>query len=122
MKEILIVGGGFAGIGAALTAAHEVAQANAEVSITLVSRDPYMTMRPRLYEKNPEILRTPLQPVLDPVGVSFVQGTVNEIDIEHQSINVEVPDGGVVSIGYDSLILAAGSELRELPVPVSEFD
>ena len=48
MKEILMVGGGFAGIGAAMTAAHEVAQANGEVSITLVSRDPYMPIRQKV--------------------------------------------------------------------------
>ena len=117
MKKLLIVGGGFAGMWAALTAAHEVTREKGEIGITLVSRDPYLTLRPRLYKKNPETLRAPLQPVLDPVGISFVEGTVNEIDIENQSINVKGPGGEGISLGYDRLILATGSELKELPIP-----
>ena len=68
MKEILIAGGGFAGVSAALAVAYEVSQAEGEIGITLVSRDPYLTIRPRLYEKNPETLRESLHPVLAPVG------------------------------------------------------
>ena len=120
MKEILIVGGGFAGMWAALTAAHETAQAKGEedeLAVRLVSRDPYLTVRPRLYEKNPETLRTPLLPVLEPVGVSYVEGTATRIDADDRSIDVEGDAGEVRSLSYDRLILAAGSELRELPVP-----
>ena len=54
MKEILVVGGGFAGLGAALNAADETIQHEGDIHITMVSRDEYMTIRPRLYEKNPE--------------------------------------------------------------------
>jgi len=122
IKKIIIVGGGFAGMWAALTAAHEVAHAKDKVSITLISRDAYLTLRPRLYEKNPETLRTPLQPVFDPVDVSFIEGTANQINTANQSITVTRPGGDMISLSYDRLILASGSELRELPIPgITQF-
>ncbi len=122
MKELLIVGGGFAGVNAALTAAEEIDENDGEVHITVVSKDKYLTLRPRLYEKNPETMRTPLQPVFDPVGVSLVEGMVNRIDTENQAISVKRPDGEVMSLNYNRLILATGSELKELPIPgITEY-
>jgi NADH dehydrogenase FAD-containing subunit len=40
MKNIIIVGGGFAGVWAALGAAHQVIDNKANIRITLVSKDP----------------------------------------------------------------------------------
>ena len=117
MKELLVVGGGFAGLWAALAAAHEADRRNGDVEITLVSPEPYLTIRPRLYEKNPEKLRTPLHPVLDPAGVSFVRGTVDKVDTASRSVYLQGPDQGAAPIAYDRLILATGSELKELPSP-----
>ncbi len=58
MKKILIVGGGFAGLWAALAAKREIEEAREGngTSVALVSRDGYLTVRPRLYEPNPETL------------------------------------------------------------------
>ena len=39
MKKIVIVGGGFAGLWAALGAAHEVSANEADIQITVVSKD-----------------------------------------------------------------------------------
>ena len=49
MKKILIVGGGFAGLWAALAAKREIEEAREGngTSVTLVSRDGYLTVRPR---------------------------------------------------------------------------
>ena len=110
MKEILVVGGGFAGIGAALNAADETIQHQGDIHITMVSRDEYMTIRPRLYEKNPETLRVPLRPILDPVGISFIEGTVVDINAENQKIAIQNGGSQPFSKSYDRLILAAGSD------------
>ena len=57
--EILVIGGGFAGFWAAL-AARRVAGERAVV--TLVSREPVLQMRPRLYEAEPETLGIDIVP------------------------------------------------------------
>lgn len=56
MKNIVIVGGGFAGGWAALGAAHEVFANEADIQITVVSKDPYLNIRPRLYEPPIELV------------------------------------------------------------------
>jgi NADH dehydrogenase len=117
MKNIIIVGGGFAGVWAALGAARQVAEHEASVKITVVSKDPHLNVRPRLYEKNPDALRTPLAPTLDPIDVEFVEATVTSTNIAAQTVELVETEGRTRRMPYDRLILATGSELRELPVP-----
>ena len=85
--------------------------------MTLVSPSPFITIRPRLYEKNPETLRAPLLPCFEPAGVAFVEGTARNIDTDACTVTVESGDGQSQTLDYDRLILATGSELRELPIP-----
>ena len=80
MKKLVIVGGGFAGLWAALSAARENHLKGDPLEISLISRDPFLTLRPRLYQENPETLRTPLRSSLDPVGVALIVGDVTAID------------------------------------------
>jgi len=113
MTSILVVGGGFAGVSAAVVAADEIRSHKADAAVTLVSETDQMTIRPRLYEKNPETLRAPIRPALDAAGVAFVEGAVAAIDTGTRSVTLK--DGR--SLSYDRLILATGSELPPLPVP-----
>ena len=113
MTRILVVGGGFAGVSAAVVAADEIRAHKADAAVTLVSETDQMTIRPRLYEKNPETLRAPIRPALDAAGVAFVEGAVAGIDTGARSVTLK--DG--TSLSYDRLILATGSELPPLPVP-----
>ena len=113
MTSILVIGGGFAGVSAAVVAADEIRSHKVDAAVTLVSETDQMTIRPRLYEKNPETLRAPIRPALDAAGVAFVEGAVAAIDTGAKSVTLK--DG--VSLSYDRLILATGSELPPLPVP-----
>jgi len=117
MYELVIVGGGFAGMWAALGAAHEVVENDADIEITVISKDPFLSIRPRLYEGNPETLRVPLMPTFEPLDINFQEGTVTSIDVENQNIAIRQTGGGLSNKRYDRLILAAGSELKELPIP-----
>jgi len=112
MTEIVVVGGGFAGLWAALLAVRESAEQGAGIGVTLVSRDDWLTLRPRLYEPGPENFRTRLSPILHAVGARFVAGEAVEVDTGGK--RVLLADGN--ALGYDRLVLAAGSVLAPLPI------
>jgi len=46
----------------------------------LISPEPNLVVRPRLYEPRPETLTAPLDRVLDAIDVRFVRGSVETID------------------------------------------
>lgn len=113
MKRIIIIGGGFAGVWSAISAArqlHELKVEENEVEVVLINRDPYFGVRPRFYEENPHKLRIPLNQVLDPVGVHFIQGEVSNINTDSQNVTVQ-QNGKQVDLAYDRLVFAAGSQL-----------
>lgn len=116
-RKIVVVGGGFAGLWAAVAAVRESRQNNLAVDIQLVSRDPYLTIRPRLYEADPQSLRVPLAATLSPLDIAFVEGGLLEVNTEASAIGLADTAGQNVQIEYDRLILATGSALRPLKVP-----
>jgi NADH:ubiquinone reductase (H+-translocating) len=117
MPRLLILGGGFAGVMAALNAAAENDRHGGDIAVTLVSTTPYLTIRPRLYERAPETLRTPLAPTLEPAGITFVEATAGAVDTASQIVGIEYKSAARSALAYDRLILATGSELRRPSVP-----
>lgn len=96
-KRIVILGGGFAGVWAAVAAArlrHERGRDHA-VNITLVSKEPELTLRPRLYERNPAGIAAPLSAIMDAVDVDLAIGEVNGIDVGSGRLHLR--DGGATS-------------------------
>jgi NADH:quinone reductase (non-electrogenic) len=90
---ILVIGGGFAGFWAAV-AARRVAGSRADV--TLVSREPMLEIRPRLYEAKPETLAVAVRPLLRQVDVGFVRGEA--IGLDTVAKTVTLADGGRVPL------------------------
>ena len=122
MQQLIIAGGGFAGVWAALAAAElrERASATNKLAITLISRDPWLTIRPRLYESDLSAVRVPLDDVLAPAGIERLEGTVEEID--HRARRIRVVGSTVLrTLRFDGLILAAGSRLWRPPIPGIEL-
>jgi len=111
---IVIAGGGFAGVWAALAARRELGQE--KVPVTVINRDPYLVMRPRLYEADPQSMRVALHDTLAPVGVDLVLADIDDIDINNRRIATSQG-----ALGYQRLVIALGSQLRPLPVPGAEF-
>jgi NADH:ubiquinone reductase (H+-translocating) len=111
MQRIVIVGGGFAGFWAALGAARVRAEARAQFTIQLVSRDPRLVLRPRLYEQAPDRLTVDLPPRLAAVDVEFIQAEVTGIAADR----IALADGA--PLAFDRLVLAAGSVGCPAPVP-----
>lgn len=108
--QILIIGGGFAGFWAAL-AARRVAGSRADV--TLVSPEPALVMRPRLYEARPETLAVDLEPLLRKVDVGFVRGAAIGLDTATKAVTLAAGD----RLAFDRLVVATGSCMRRPPVP-----
>src|SRR4029453_4614532 len=81
--NILVVGGGFAAFWGAV-AARGVAGPRA--AVTLVSPEPALEMRPRLYEARPETLAVDLLPLLRKVDVSFVRGAAIRLDTAAKTV------------------------------------
>ena len=119
MPNLLIIGGGYAGLWAAMAAARRAEEAGGELQIRLLSKDAYLTHRPRLYEANPQDMRTPLGPVLEPIGVELALGEVTAIDPAEKRVRATGADGGAVEHGYDGLVLAAGSVLKSPPMDIA---
>ncbi len=111
--KILVIGGGFAGFWAAL-AARRVAGPRADV--TLVSPEPALEIRPRLYEARPETLAVDLLPLLRKVDVGFVRGAATGLDTAAKTVALAAGD----TLAYDRLVVATGSRMRRPPVPGAE--
>ncbi len=119
-QRLIIIGAGFAGMYAALSAAR-LRDANGvspkTLEIALIAPEPTLIVRPRLYEPNPETLTAPLGDVLKATGVVYVQGRVETIDAEAGSIELVGSEGRRVALAYDRLVIATGSQLLRPPIP-----
>jgi NADH:ubiquinone reductase (H+-translocating) len=114
---LVIVGGGFAGVWAAVAAAAILRQRDAEerVAVTLVSPDGMLVIRPRLYEADLRGVCVPLDRVLSPLRVEQRRAEVATIDVDRRVLTLVGRDGG--ELGYDQLVLCAGSRLQLPPDP-----
>jgi NADH:ubiquinone reductase (H+-translocating) len=117
--RIVIVGGGFAGYHAARSLT-KLLPPDAGVDIVLVNRTDYFLYLPLL----PEVAAAVLDPrritVSIPAtlpGVRLVQGDVESVSLDGRSVSYTDPEGAAHVLGYDRLILAAGSVNKLLPIP-----
>ncbi|MFF7281891.1 NAD(P)/FAD-dependent oxidoreductase [Streptomyces griseorubiginosus] len=125
--RILVVGGGYVGMYTALRLQRKLKREldRAEVEITIVTPDPYMTYQPFLPEAaagsiSPRHVVVPLRRVLDRCRV--LVGEVTAIDHAKRTASVttlatEEERTGGEQLPYDELVLAPGSIARTLPIP-----
>jgi NADH dehydrogenase len=123
MSDVLIVGGGFAGVWCAAGIKRQARTSGipeSELRVTLVDASDDMVIRPRLYESDPQTMRVALDRVLGPIGVRRVAAVVTGIDTENRQVTAVTRDGGTAALGYDRLVLAAGSRVVRPDVPGAE--
>src|SRR6202030_3097451 len=119
-KRILILGGGFGGIYAALRL-EKLSARRPELEVTLVTRDTYFLFTPMLPEVAAGDLElstivNPLRKLLKRVK-TFV-GTIEALNLEGQRITVSHGlDGHCHELPYDQLILALGAGTNFFNLP-----
>jgi len=112
--KVVIVGAGFAGMWAALSAVRKlesVGQTDGSIEIILIAPEPTLYIRPRLYEKDVSGASAPLADLLIAAGVRYVQGTVQKIVVQDKLLEYVSADGTTSTLSFDRLILASGSQL-----------
>jgi|SRR5579859_203340 len=119
-QRLVIIGAGFAGMYAALSAARlrDLNGISPEaLEIVVVAPEPTLVVRPRLYEPQPETMTAPLEPVFEAIEVRYVRGGVTSIDTKARSVEIEAPEGSPSALRYDRLVLASGSRLFRPEIP-----
>ncbi|KAJ7714948.1 hypothetical protein B0H14DRAFT_3014688 [Mycena olivaceomarginata] len=114
--KIVIIGAGFAGMWAALSAARKrelAGKADNFVEIVLVAPEPTLYIRPRLYENDVSGASAPLADLFAAAGVRYVQGLVLNIDVKEKLVGYASADGKL----FYSFIRPPHSRQWQHPLP-----
>ncbi|MFE5569502.1 NAD(P)/FAD-dependent oxidoreductase [Amycolatopsis japonica] len=115
--RVVIIGGGFAGYNAAKTLLKSVGD---DTEIVVLNPTDYFLYLPLLPEVAAGILEPRRISVSIPGtlrGVRLVLGTATSVDFDGRSVAYTDPEDREHHLGYDRLVLAAGSVNKLLPIP-----
>lgn len=116
-KQILIVGSGFAGMWAAVSAARlSEQQGNNSLEIAVLAPLPELRVRPRFYEEKVSTLVAPLTDLFDELDITFIAGHAEQIDTTAKTVLYRMSNGAHATASYDRLILATGSQTKRPPI------
>jgi len=115
-KNILILGGGYAGIAAAKKLAKKY-NSNEEINITLVDMHPFHTLMTELHEVaghrvEPDSVRVPYAKIFGVSKVKVVLDTINCVDFQKNQAN-----SATRTYDYDYLVLGCGAEPEFFGIP-----
>ncbi|HEY2207512.1 MAG TPA: NAD(P)/FAD-dependent oxidoreductase [Pseudonocardia sp.] len=115
--RIVIIGAGFAGFHAA-KALHRTLRDSAE--IIMINTTDFFLYLPLLPEVaagvlDPRRISVPLAASLR--GVHCVLGNAEGVDLERRVVSVRSPEDDMSEVGYDRLVITAGSVNKLLPIP-----
>ncbi|MBS0850724.1 FAD-dependent oxidoreductase [Enterobacter sp. JGM127] len=112
-KQLLIVGSGFAGMWAAVSAARVAELSGSDdLQIAVLAPAAELRVRPRFYEENVAGLCAPLSDLYAELDVEFIAGHAERIDTTEKTVWYRAQDGGTSLRNYDRVILATGSQIR----------
>ena len=112
MKNIVILGAGYAGMMAALRLSHTTRKTR-DTQVTLVNAADTFVERIRLHEvaaNNPPQTHR-IQDMIRGTGIRFIQGWVTGIHPDTKTVEVHSSDKSVTSLPYDKLVYALGSSV-----------
>ncbi len=111
-QQILIIGAGFGGMWTALSATRLFdIHGHHDAEVTVLAPQAELRVRPRFYEPDAHRLVAPIDELFEAVGVKFIKGAAESIDIRQKSVGYIDTSGTPQVLGYDKLVLAAGSRL-----------
>lgn len=115
MRHILVLGGGFAGVNAALAITRNLH--DPQYKVTLIDKNSFHLFTPSLYEvaTSEEPKKNVCIPFHEIFGdkVEIVKGVVSSIDKKNREVKLN--DHRILN--YDYLIIALGSESKNLHIP-----
>src|ERR1700761_9160181 len=106
--RLVIIGAGFAGMYAALSAARlrDIQGVTPDaLEIALIAPEPVLVVRPRLYEAKPETVTAPLLDVFKAIDVTYIRGSAEAIDTGARTVRVATGNGAPRTVSYDRLVL-----------------
>ena len=116
-RRVVIVGAGFAGFNAARELSRLI---GSTIEIVVINSTDYFLYLPLM----PQVAGGLLEPRHIRVSLPrrlrkmrFVLGTVNHVDARQKTVSWAGPEGSSGQVGYDRLILTAGSVNKLLPIP-----
>jgi NADH dehydrogenase len=116
-QQLVVLGGGFAGLWAAIGAARKLDELGIgpdRVAVTLVDKSAFHSIRVRNYETELAGTRVAFDEVLPPIGVGRIEAEVGDVDLAGRQV---VFTGGREPLPYDRLVLALGSRVVRPPIP-----
>lgn len=114
-QQVLILGAGFAGMWAALSAARLTdLHDRDDIEITVLAPQPELRIRPRFYEAGVESFAAPLLPLFAATGVKFIAGSASEIDTASKQVWYHTAQYQLAAIHYDRLVMATGSHINPI--------
>ncbi|MGH3552702.1 MAG: NAD(P)/FAD-dependent oxidoreductase [Mycobacterium sp.] len=119
MNEIVIVGGGYTGMTAAVSLAGRLSGRD-DIHVTLVNPDSRFTERLRLHQiaSGQQLADLQIPDLLKGTNVEFARGWVSAIDADAQTVRVD----DVRTLAYDTLVYALGGVAdTEVVAGVDEF-
>jgi NADH dehydrogenase len=112
-KQILIVGSGFSGMWAAVSAARLSAlEGEHNLKIAVLAPVPELRVRPRFYEEKVSTLVAPLTELFAELGIEFLAGSAERIDANAKTVTWRDRNGTESTVTYERLVLATGSQTR----------
>ncbi|MHC8309362.1 NAD(P)/FAD-dependent oxidoreductase [Pseudomonas sp. GT1P32] len=111
-QHILVIGAGFGGTWTALSATRLFdIHGHNDVEVTVLAPQAELRVRPRFYEPNAHQLAAPIGELFDAVGVKFIKGAAETIDVVQKRVGYVDASGAKQVCSYDKLVLATGSRL-----------
>ncbi len=112
-KQILIVGSGFSGMWAAVSAARLSAlEGKDNLKIAVLAPVPELRVRPRFYEEKVSTLVAPLTELFAELDIEFIAGSAEHIDTHAKTVIWRDNQGITSSVAYERLVLATGSQTK----------
>ncbi|MFP5973660.1 NAD(P)/FAD-dependent oxidoreductase [Enterobacter mori] len=116
-KQILIVGSGFSGMWAAVSAARLSAlEGKDNLKIAVLAPVPELRVRPRFYEEKVSTLVAPLTELFAELDIEFIAGRAEHIDTDAKRVTWRDNQGITSSVTYERLVLATGSQTKRLSI------